>query len=707
MRKIRKKRIWIVFAATLLLCICRGTLSRADAGTQEKAVRVGYYILDGFQERDDNGNYTGYAYDYYAEIAQYTGWEYEFVEGSYGDCLNMLINGEIDIMSGLDVIGDFREKLEFSNHSMGTTQPELYAMADDEELTYDDYEAFDKKRVGVPRESDREDVLDEYCESRGISLEKVYAKDDESLDVMLQKGEIDMVFSGRAQNLSGRKALMYFDAKPAYFVTSKGSPLMTEMNETMERIMLNSPEFQLDLNEKYLDALTQELPNFTKQEMEYIASAPALKVVYDPSWEPIEYYNEKSGEYDGISADLFALVEKYSGLHFEYIRTENFSEALECVREGKADILTGITRSYSWGKECNVYLTNSYLEAPVALIAQSVDMQDGIRRLALPRDYYITGQLERQYGKEAITYYDSVEECVKAVSDGRADATYANSYVANSYLNRGEFRKLRLVELSVYAGNISAAVSKQCDPRLLSVINKSLNCVPNSKMDEILLNNMLKKRSMRPLQDFIYENPMDAVLIMFLTACFIMAVLAYIVWLKYRSERKIKETSRIDGLTGLYNRMETERLVRARLEEAERRNKKLLILSLDLDNFKQVNDTYGHLEGDVLLQNVARTFQENVGAGHIVGRMGGDEFLICIPKIHDDEEVVFWAEKMAGAIALLSQSKAEWNKISVSIGLVVADGKAAESFEALYQRVDEALYQAKNAGKNCYRIYKR
>ncbi len=704
MRKIKVKRIWFILAVALSLCMSEA-VARADDGIKNKTVRVGYYILDGFQERDDHGNYTGYGYDFYAEIAQYTGWEYEFVEGSYEECLDMLVDGSIDVMSGLDVSGDSRKGLEFSRYSMGTTQPELYTMADNDDLMYDDYEAFDHKKVGVPRESEREDVLDEYCKGYGISLEKVYAADEGSLDDMLQNGEIDMVFSGRERNLTDRKILVYFDAKPVCFVTCKGSTLMEEINGTMEKIMVNSPEFQLQLSEKYLDSLILEHPNFTRQEMEYIASEPVLRVVYDPSWEPIEYYNEKSGEYDGISAELFALIERYSGLHFEYVHTKDFSEALEYVREGKADILTGITRSYSWGNECNVYLTNSYLEAPVALIAQNIDRQEGIRRLALPEDYYITGQLEQQYDREAITYYSSVEECIQAVADGMADATYANSYVANFYLSRGEFRKLHLVELSGYTGSISAAVSKRCDPLLLGIINKSLNCVPDSSMDQILLNNTLEKSSSHPIRDFIYENPMDAILAMFLSACFIMAVLAYIVWLRYRSERKIKETSRIDGLTGLYNRMETERLVRIRLEEAGRRNKKLLILSLDLDNFKQVNDTYGHVEGDILLQNVARTFKESAGSGHIVGRMGGDEFLICISRICDKEEAVVWAEKMTGAIKELSQRKAEWNKISVSIGLVVADGK--ESFETLYQRVDDVLYQAKNAGKNCYRVYER
>ena len=163
--------------------------------------------------------------------------------------------------------------------------------------------------------------------------------------------------------------------------------------------------------------------------------------------------------------------------------------------------------------------------------------------------------------------------------------------------------------------------------------------------------------------------------------------------------RKLMVTSITDGLTSLYNRTEIERRIRCALEE-QLQNERFIGLSLimlDLDNFKKVNDTYGHQEGDhviIALSDVLRKNLNNVESAYI-GRWGGEEFMALLPGI-GLEEAAAYAEKIRAEFAAVSYEKA--CRQTVSLGVVQA--KDNEDVDALCSRVDKALYTAKANGKN-------
>ncbi|WP_432698234.1 diguanylate cyclase domain-containing protein [Marinobacterium sp. YM272] len=176
------------------------------------------------------------------------------------------------------------------------------------------------------------------------------------------------------------------------------------------------------------------------------------------------------------------------------------------------------------------------------------------------------------------------------------------------------------------------------------------------------------------------------------------------------TERKLAEehTSQLayfDSLTELPNR----RLLHERLDQAliqARRNERTLALMfLDLDNFKPVNDNYGHQMGDRLLVEVAARLRGCVRASDTVGRTGGDEFVILLPEIADAED----AEKVAQKIlATLQQPIALSETINVqtppSIGISICINGANDG-PSLMEQADQAMYAAKRAGRNCYRLY--
>ena len=124
-------------------------------------------------------------------------------------------------------------------------------------------------------------------------------------------------------------------------------------------------------------------------------------------------------------------------------------------------------------------------------------------------------------------------------------------------------------------------------------------------------------------------------------------------------------------------------------------------LIMDVDKFKNVNDTYGHLEGDALLIAVADTLRTSVRSYDIVGRIGGDEFVVYLSNVTDRQNAMAVAEKQCHVIRGHSPMKKEWSNIYASNGISLADHPDIK-MEELYISADKAMYSAKGNGRDQY-----
>jgi diguanylate cyclase (GGDEF)-like protein len=165
-------------------------------------------------------------------------------------------------------------------------------------------------------------------------------------------------------------------------------------------------------------------------------------------------------------------------------------------------------------------------------------------------------------------------------------------------------------------------------------------------------------------------------------------------------QRELLRLTRLDGLTGLYNRSTFVELSRQELARAQRQSSNTTILLLDLDFFKRVNDTWGHPAGDAVLKNVAYIANTTVRATDLVGRLGGEEFLILLPNTSLEAARVL-AEKLR---ANMERNPTPWEstviKTTISIGLASTSAAENRDFDHLYTTADKALYQAKERGRN-------
>jgi diguanylate cyclase (GGDEF)-like protein/PAS domain S-box-containing protein len=164
-------------------------------------------------------------------------------------------------------------------------------------------------------------------------------------------------------------------------------------------------------------------------------------------------------------------------------------------------------------------------------------------------------------------------------------------------------------------------------------------------------------------------------------------------------EEKAKELYQLavtDSLTGLLNRRELQKLAKISISQAARDGTNFAILTFDIDDFKQVNDTYGHPVGDLIIQHIAKLLTEDRREHDLVARVGGEEFVILLPGINEASAFSF-AEKLRKKVE--SQPKDNL-KVTVSIGIAISGANSDNHFEKLLAQSDQALYESKKHGKN-------
>ncbi|MGM0435840.1 MAG: diguanylate cyclase [Bacillota bacterium] len=199
--------------------------------------------------------------------------------------------------------------------------------------------------------------------------------------------------------------------------------------------------------------------------------------------------------------------------------------------------------------------------------------------------------------------------------------------------------------------------------------------------------------------DLVQENRVN---ILFITIFF--AMLLILMALSAKSRVELKKLSRKDPLTGLANRLFFTAQVEALLNSAKRNKTKLSLVMIDIDDFKAINDTFGHAEGDTILKELSNTFVETLRESDIIGRWGGEEFLIALPNTSEDASRKV-AEKIRKSIKENVITKDE-SPITISLG-VTTYGDENASFDTLVHQADTALYEAKKRGKDQVFVYKK
>lgn len=506
------------------------------AEPEKQTVRVGYYPVMEYQDKDADGNYWGFGYDYYIQIQKYTGWEYEFVETSYADCMEQLAAGEIDIISGVIPTDARREQMLFSDYSISNTQSKLYARMSDNEGFYEGYESFDGKTVAVMRGTLLTD-LDDYQEKHHFTMTARAYDTLEQMEQALESGEVDLLYATSISETSATKIVARFHKISLYYGVSKAKPeLLEELDGALQMIIDNNPNFYTQMSDKYMVSGANAFASFTEEEYAYTQSGTPVYVIMNPNWAPVSWYDEAAGAYRGIAADILDEISSYSGLQFVFCTDVEFRALMEKAPDVANDVLAILADDNTWAGRQNVMLSNRFVDASVVMVSKRGTHQtENAERIALPENFYISWKIAPTLPAEAITYYPTVEDCLKAINAGRADVTYLNELVSTYYLSTLEFSDLYASTKSGYDENLAFALNADTDKPLMGVINKSLLAIGDAELSQIVMQDSAATERVT-LAGLFYANPVTfllvTVLIMLILGAAIIA--AVLMWSKRR-----------------------------------------------------------------------------------------------------------------------------------------------------------------------------
>ena len=250
-----------------------GEASGAAAGDdgQGRLVRVAFPQAEGLSMVDENGRRSGVLYDWLVEIAKYTGWRYEFVEGSVDELVKQTMAGGIDLMGGMFYREQLDESLDYSTFGMGSNRSLVIGPSDDDSVAGFDLRTLNGKTIGTyANATEKIRRLENFLEFNGLDC-TVLRLDLASYESCLDDGTADLMLGSDVEMKDGCKVVAEFDGEQHYLAVPEGSDLMAGIDEAMRQIYAADPNFSRSLYARYFPDDYASPIAFSEADRAYVA----------------------------------------------------------------------------------------------------------------------------------------------------------------------------------------------------------------------------------------------------------------------------------------------------------------------------------------------------------------------------------------------------------------------------------------------------
>ncbi|MFP4294478.1 MAG: ABC transporter substrate-binding protein [Halothiobacillaceae bacterium] len=448
----------------------------------------------------------------------------------------------------------------------------------------------------------------------------------------------------------------------------------------------------------------------TAAERRFLAEHPVIRVAIDNFWEPIEFVDE-AGRYSGMAADYMALLSDKLGVTFVVSKGVSWSEASAMLRRRELDMFSCAARTPE--RERYARFTAPYIRSPMVVVTRDdqpfipdLDELAGLR-VGTPADYASEEYMKLHHPGVPLVSVESVRDGLRAVAGGELDAFIDNLAVVSHHIRDQGLSSLKISGQAPLSFDLAMGVRDDW-PLLRDILQKGLDSISEEQHAEIFNRwvriHYERRVDLRTLLPWV----LGGLGIFVLTAAYglrlralnrqVSAVNHELMEQRralHEKNEQLRLLSHTDQLTGLFNRRSLDQALVRELADAGRRGGALSIVLFDLDEFKQVNDLYGHQAGDRVLVECGRRVSRLLEPGQVFGRWGGEEFMVLCPGM-DSEAALNWAEALRHAIA----GEPFPGEIAQTTSVGVAGWIAGQSADDLIRQVDGALYTAKADGRN-------
>ncbi|MEO1928289.1 MAG: diguanylate cyclase [Nautiliaceae bacterium] len=407
-----------------------------------------------------------------------------------------------------------------------------------------------------------------------------------------------------------------------------------------------------------------------KKKMENLITKK-LKVVLTSCWPPFTMLN--GAKLEGIGVDFWKLIAKKANLDYEFIIEPVWIKILEGIKNGEYDIT--IATSKTKDREKYAVFSIPYVEFPFAIACRN-DLKfssiKDIKQIAVGYNYTAHKLMKKYYPSKTYIPAKNLKEAFNLILNKKAECVVDILPSVLWMINKNHLGEVRIVFKTPFTFKLQVMIKKDLKDLKLK-IDKAIRSISENERNRIVAKYIGEGYIRKQRNFYIY---------------FLVLLVAILIFFIYKTFF-YKKKSEIDLLTKTLNRGTIEERLKYILNSSYGS-----LLFLDIDKFKSINDTYGHEEGDEVLRNFVKLIKKEIRSSDILGRWGGEEFVVVLPFTYYGNAFLV-AEKIRRSV---EEFDFKGKKVTVSIG--VTEFKKGEKLEDVIARADEAVYEAKNSGRN-------
>ena len=530
------RRFLVLLIAITMAFPVMQVVACADDG--QNTVRVGYYENEVFQEGAQEGAVkTGYAYEYYRKLSEYTGWKYEYVYGGFGELYQMLLDGEIDLLAGLAWREERAEWIGYPEDIMGSESYYLVKHDTDNSISADP-STLNGCKIGV-LDSAMVSVLNQYLADRHVDAEVIAYADYTQLFDAFDSYKIDVV-AAESDGAHGREhteVLTAFGASDYYLCVNIHRPdLLAELNSAQTLLAAEEPNYLNSLSAKYY-SVSVTARAFSQAEREWMRSHDTLHVGYLENYLPYSDKDEQ-GQVTGIVRDILPAILNSFGMTditVTYSGYKSFDEMIADISADVLDVVFPVGGGLYYSEENNIYQSSPVASAPTDLVYKGEFQDETTAHFAVNENnrmqyYYV----HTNFPEAEITFYSSIDECLTAVLQGKVGCTTLNGLRANDILKNSQYKDLSHRQTSRNDDRCFGV--KIGNEGLLKLLNRGINVLGSEYAQNI------SYRYTGGLYSYSFIDALREHMALFGTI--IMAVAVLVIYLLVRDIRRTKQEVR-------------------------------------------------------------------------------------------------------------------------------------------------------------------
>ena len=541
-KKGKKKRLCLsIFAFVMLLFVpvsVYASETKSDGKTtqameeENKTVRVGYFPYANFQEGSSGEHKQGAGYEYLQKISYITGWKYEYVYAPFKECLDMLEDGEIDLLGSVSYTPERAESMDYSTYAEGTERYWIYTRENHANLADGDLKQMNGCRIGVADGSYQKELLEKWLDSNQIQAEVVICKGYDEMIEKLDADELDALVVPALSVNSDFIAIANIGASDCYFGVSKSRPdLLKELNSALEEINNTETDYSSKLYARYEGkaVINYALNREEKQWLDTHENTIRVGYLKDN----LPFCGEENGKLTGILGTVLDTVQEKYKITIKAVPCSTGEQMNEALQSGEIDIAGPIIQDFDTQEQFQVILTDEIFDITPVVIYKGKEYNSSLSTIAATETSLYSGLMVSLLFPDAeIKQYDTQEECLEAVANGKVGATVIPSSKINLLNESSLTKSLSFAEMAKRQ-EVGMFTTRE-NRRAATIINKAIEQSSNVLNGVVLAQNSVSEKKMT-LRDVFAEYGGLAVGVSFVII-FVLLLLVYFLFVSRKKQ---------------------------------------------------------------------------------------------------------------------------------------------------------------------------